>query len=55
MNQETQICVICSKPFSEYGNNPAPVKPTGQCCDDCNLKEVIPARIKMLETKEASQ
>lgn len=45
---ETQVCVICGKEFEGYGNNPEPVKPSseGQCCDDCNMLYVIPARIE---------
>ena len=27
------------------GNNPAPVKEFGKCCDACNRKFVIPARL----------
>lgn len=37
-------CVICGKEFTGYGNNPEPVKHKGQCCDECNLSVVLPAR-----------
>ena len=41
---DTKICSICKKPFSEYGNNPAPFH--GEiCCDDCNAKYVLPLRV----------
>jgi DNA-directed RNA polymerase subunit RPC12/RpoP len=40
-------CVICNKEFEGYGNNPEPVKNKGRCCDECNAKFVIPARLKM--------
>ena len=41
-------CCICGKEIMEkYGNNPWPVKEEGECCDDCNIKYVIPARIEM--------
>lgn len=41
-------CCICGKEIpEEFGNNPWPVKDEGECCDDCNLKYVIPARIEM--------
>jgi hypothetical protein len=38
-------CVICSQAITGYGNNPAPVKTKGVCCDECNWTKVIPARI----------
>ena len=40
-------CVICGKKYSGYGNNADPVA-KGECCDDCNLKVVVPARIKQI-------
>lgn len=40
-----QECVICHKPFEGYGNNAEPVA-EGRCCDECNTKVVIPARIE---------
>lgn len=39
-------CCLCGKVVSGYGNNPAPLKIEGVCCDECNLTKVIPARIK---------
>ena len=42
---EKQICVICKKPYSGYGNNAWPIT-TGQCCDECNNTKVIPERLK---------
>ena len=42
---EHHKCVICGKEFDGYGNNAEPVKP-GICCDECNAKQVIPARLK---------
>ena len=44
-------CVICGKEFEGYGNNAQPVK-DGLCCDECNQKEVIPARLKKAGLKE---
>lgn len=38
-------CCICGKLFKGYGNNPIPVKPSGKCCDACNITVVIPARL----------
>lgn len=40
-----QECVICHQPFEGYGNNAEPVA-EGRCCDECNIKVVIPARIE---------
>lgn len=40
-----QECVICHKQFEGYGNNAEPVA-EGRCCDECNAKVVIPARIE---------
>ena len=33
---------------SEWGNNAAPVN-GGQCCDECNVTVVIPARLGILD------
>lgn len=37
-------CCICNKPIKGYENNAEPVK-KGTCCDKCNNKFVIPARM----------
>ena len=37
-------CSICGKDFIEIGNNAEPIR-KGICCDSCNTKFVIPARI----------
>jgi len=39
------ICCICGEEIDGYGNNPEPVKSEGRCCDACNMKFVIPARM----------
>ena len=49
---ESKICCICKKPFDGYGNNAEPVC-AGSCCDECNMKEVIPARLRMLDNSSA--
>lgn len=41
-----KICVICGEAFTEFGNNPAPIKAKGECCDVCNDTKVIPARLR---------
>lgn len=47
-----EICCICGEPIEGYGNNPAPYKEEGRCCDACNLKFVIPARLEMMDKGE---
>lgn len=47
-------CCICNKPIRGYGNNAEPVK-KGTCCDKCNNKFVILARmldIQMISAKD---
>jgi hypothetical protein len=39
-------CSICGKEIGKYGNGAYPVN-SGKCCDECNLKLVVPARIKL--------
>ena len=41
-------CVICGKIIDQYGNDPWPVNMEGECCDECNERVVVPARLKML-------
>jgi hypothetical protein len=40
-------CIICGDPCYGYGNNPAPLRDEGSCCDECNMEYVIPARLKL--------
>ena len=47
-----EICCICGEPIEGYGNNPRPYKHEGRCCDACNSKFVIPARLAELIDKE---
>lgn len=37
-------CSICGKEYTGWGNNARPVN-NGRCCDECNTKVVIPARM----------
>ena len=41
----TFICCICGEESEGYGNNPDPIRSSGECCDACNRKFVIPARL----------
>ena len=45
INSKAKKCCICGKRFEGYGNNPAPVRETGECCEKCNKNVVVPARI----------
>jgi hypothetical protein len=38
-------CVFCTKTYTGYGNNPAPLSSIGKACDECNFTRVIPYRI----------
>jgi DNA-directed RNA polymerase subunit RPC12/RpoP len=48
---EEKICVICSKPFTGYGNNAQPVK-EGECCDYCNISIVLVERIRAMKRRK---
>ena len=55
MAEKKQICSICGKEYSGWGNNAQPVN-DGRCCDDCNTTAVIPARLALFfADKEESQ
>lgn len=45
------FCCVCGEPIEGYGNNPEPFMDAdeGQCCDGCNLKFVIPARLALMK------
>lgn len=47
-----ETCCICGEPINGYGNNPEPYKRTGRCCDACNIKFVIPARLEQAVSEE---
>ena len=52
MDEEKEFwtCVICGREFEGWGNNPDPVADHGQCCDDCNMMYVVPARLKLIDS-----
>ena len=39
-------CCLCGGELEGYGNDPAPLKESGECCDRCNAEKVIPARFE---------
>ena len=45
--RETYICCLCGKEKEGFGNNPYPLVTNVElrCCDYCNMRLVIPARI----------
>lgn len=48
-------CCICGDDFEGFGNNPAPYKESGKCCDACNRKFVIPARLAELSDEDSNE
>ena len=48
-NMKYYNCCVCGKGYIGYGNNPYPLTKENEtekrCCDECNSKYVIPARI----------
>ena len=48
--QNWLTCCLCGCEFLGYngfGNNPWPLRKTGECCNDCKHMWVIPARIEL--------
>lgn len=52
MSKDKKVCVLCGGSFEGHGNNPAPLKDNGECCDECNKRKVIPARVEALKKKK---
>ena len=50
-----EVCCICGEPIEGHGNNPEPYKHEGRCCDACNAKFVIPARLDQLNNKDKAE
>ena len=39
-------CVVCNINIRDFGHNPDPINEgKGRCCDTCNIRYVIPARL----------
>lgn len=45
---ENGLCCLCGNQYSHFGNNPAPLKEKGRCCNDCN-EDVIRARLEQIK------
>ena len=43
-----KTCCLCGGEFEGYGNDPAPLKESGECCDRCNAEKVLPARFEVV-------
>lgn len=44
--KEEHVCPLCGEKFLGFGNNPEPLASYEErCCDECNTKYVIPARL----------
>jgi hypothetical protein len=55
--EDTQrhICSLCGVPFNGWGNNPAPLGEVSErCCDDCNARFVLPARLGLLTAHQVN-
>ena len=44
-NAHSYKCCFCEKDRKGFGNNAQPLMESQNCCDDCNLERVIPARL----------
>ncbi len=57
MGHKNQKCVICEENFTEWGNNPEPIKTMeqGTCCNECNDLVVIPFRLYLIQLDKSIQ
>jgi hypothetical protein len=48
--EKEERCCVCGERLDGYGNNPEPFMSSkkGSCCDACNLKFVLPARLEIM-------
>lgn len=37
-------CCFCGNEIVGYGNSPRPIVVRGKCCDECNIKIIVPYR-----------
>lgn len=50
MNRFITCCKCGKKVLEKESHNACPLVENGRCCTECNMKYVIPARIKLYET-----
>lgn len=55
LTEDKETCVLCGEEIEGYGNNPAPLADEGKCCDSCNSKRVIPARLKAMKVNKMNE
>ena len=57
MGHKNKKCVICEENFTEWGNNPEPIKTMeqGSCCNECNDLVVIPFRLYLIQLDKSIQ
>lgn len=50
MNNQENVCCICGKRYTGWGNNPWPVvkDENARCCDECNNNQVLSARLAQM-------
>lgn len=54
MSNQPKKCSLCGQELTDCGHNPEPVlmhdgsPPSGPCCDECNSKYVVPARLRKM-------
>ena len=48
-------CCFCGSEIKGFGNNPAPLRQSGRCCDSCNLQYVTLARYLLLQSKSSGE
>ena len=46
MKKKKKTCSICGEEIVGHGNNAQPVN-DGTCCDECNMKVVVPKRFEI--------
>ena len=52
--ENVRVCCICRGDFTEWGNNPAPVRDEdkdGMCCDTCDAVVVLPMRLRRMTVR----
>src|SRR5437763_16856853 len=52
---DVHTCSICGKRYSGSGNDAEPMMNDGTCCEDCNAKYVIAARLKERRAAERQE
>lgn len=50
---EKTRCVFCKKEIEDTGNNPAPLRDKGRCCDECNGKVIFARFIAAKNRRQA--